>query len=166
MSGINTGIKGATFYKDNKRILDNVEITVPEVEFTTIEVEGLGKIEVPNYASIEQLDLSLKYNGTSEKDVKFVTPGLNTLEFRFVDGFIGENGKTINKGCKLFAKGYPKTIPSLSVVKGEQSEKEVTYSVTRMQLMVAGKEIYLIDKLAGIVKIDGKDYTSAINKML
>ena len=42
----------------------------------------------------------------------------------------------------------------------------ITFAVTRMKLVVAGEEILLVDRLAHILKVNGKDYYKKFNKYL
>ena len=42
----------------------------------------------------------------------------------------------------------------------------MTYNVTRLQIYVNGREYLTVDRLAGILRVDGKDYMSKINSLL
>ena len=76
------------------------------------------------------------------------------------------NGVTKNVGAKAFIKGIPASIPGIGVEIGTASENECTYSVTRYQLVVDGVEMFLIDRLAGVLRIGGKDYASQLANLL
>ena len=76
------------------------------------------------------------------------------------------NGATKNVGCKAFMRGIPNKIPGIAVTVGEASENECTFALTRYQLIVDGVEMFLIDRLAGILRIAGKDYASDMANML
>ena len=43
---------------------------------------------------------------------------------------------------------------------------ELTYTANRVQIFVGGYEYLLVDRLSQILRIDGKDYMSDINKLL
>jgi phage tail tube protein FII len=61
-------------------------------------------------------------------------------------------------GCKAFIKGIPNKIPGIGITTGEASENECTIATTRYNLFVDGVEMFLIDRLAGIVRIAGKNF--------
>lgn len=161
-----TAVVGATLYKNNKKIADDVEFTTPEVAFTTVEVQGLGTIEVPIYSMTDNLQLEITQNGVDSNLVNYIEPGINKFEFRWVQNFVTPTGTQIYQGCKMFVNAMPISIPSLGVKKGENTERTHTFNLTRMQVYVSGKELCLIDKLSNIMKINGKDYISEINKLL
>ena len=60
----------------------------------------------------------------------------------------------------------PNKIPGVGLEVGATIEGEITFATTRYNLFVDGKEICLIDKLAGICRINGKDYAGEIGSML
>lgn len=161
-----TAVVGATMYKDNKKIEDDVEFTTPEVAFTTVEVQGLGTIEVPIYSMTDNLQLEVTKNGIDSNIVQHITPGINKFEFRWVQNFVTQSGTQSHKGCKMFVNAMPISIPGLGVKKGEATERTHTFNCTRMQIFVSGKELCLIDKLSNIMRVNGKDYTTDINKLL
>ena len=57
-------------------------------------------------------------------------------------------------------------MPEIGVVPGEATSSEVTIKVTRYQLFVDGKEVHLVDRLAGILKINGHNYSSGVKNLL
>jgi phage tail tube protein FII len=75
------------------------------------------------------------------------------------------NGITKNVGCKAFIKGIPNKIPGIGITIGEASENETTIATTRYNLFVDGQEVFLIDRLAGIVRVGGKNYAD-MNSLL
>ena len=90
----------------------------------------------------------------------------NTFEFRFVQNETKKSGEQVNKGCKAFIKGIAKGLPGGDLEIGSAFEGAVTLAVLRYQLYVDGKEVVLIDKLKGILKINGKDYAKSIKSLI
>lgn len=95
-----------------------------------------------------------------------ITPEPLAIELRFVQQVIDADGKAGNKGCKAFIKGIPTAIPGGSIKPGESISSAVPYVVTRYQLFVDGSELCLIDRLAGIVRINGIDYMKEVSSLL
>ena len=50
--------------------------------------------------------------------------------------------------------------------KSAAHRSENTYNVTRLQIYANGVEICCVDRLAQILRINGKDYMSQINNLL
>ncbi len=69
-------------------------------------------------------------------------------------------------GCKAFLRGMSTKIPGIGIEVASPSENETTIMVTRYALYVDGEELFLVDRLAGIVRIMGKDYAQDLSAML
>lgn len=54
----------------------------------------------------------------------------------------------------------------MGVEVGSATEAENAYNVTRLQIYANGVEICCVDRLAQILRINGKDYMSQINNLL
>ena len=62
--------------------------------------------------------------------------------------------------------GLTASIPGGSAEVGSAIESDHTLNLMRYRLVIDGKEVVLIDRTAGKVVINGKDYTSGVNAML
>lgn len=70
-------------------------------------------------------------------------------------------------GLQGFVRTFPPTaLPGIGAEIGSASENELTYTANRVQIFVGGYEYLLVDRLSQILRIDGKDYMSDINKLL
>ena len=98
-----------------------------------------------------------------ERDYGFTLPN---VEHRWVYLKINANGSTTNVGCKAYLHCLPKGIPEVEIAPGEITETEPTYTVTRYRLVHDGKELFVIDRLANKISINGKDYAVDIEAML
>ena len=131
-----------------------------------VDVEAMGTMSVPLWARLDNMELSVTKVGLDKGLRKLLRPTLKPLEVRFPQEVIDANGNTKIVACKAFIKGMNTTIPGIGITPGETSSNELTFMVTRYQLFADGKEVLLIDRLASIVRIDGKDYTSGLRSML
>ena len=91
---------------------------------------------------------------------------MKPLEIRWVYTAVKADGASKDVGCKAFIRGIPNKIPGIELKVGESSENEVTFMVSRYNLFVDGEEMILIDRLANIARIGGKDYAAEINSLL
>lgn len=70
-------------------------------------------------------------------------------------------------GLQGFCQNIPTDCdPGIGAEIGSASENELTYTANRVQIFVGGYEYLLVDRLSQILRIDGKDYMSDINKLL
>ena len=129
---------------------------------------ALGEMEVPLYGLVETMESTIKKVGADYGLAKICGMTNKTIEHRWVQQITkvdGGEGKAV--GCKAFLRGVPKVaVPSIEVETGSAIELEIPFSISRYQLFVDGKEIILVDKLAGICRINGTDYAEQVNSLL
>lgn len=155
-----------TVYCDGERVAKDVAITFPEVAPTMADLSAMGTMSVPVWQRFENMEAAITKIGIDLGLRALVKPDMKPLEARWVQTVTDANGISKNVGCKAFLKGIPTKIPGLSITPGEQSESEITLTVTRYALFVDGVEMFLIDRLAGIVRVGGTDYAGDIDSML
>lgn len=155
-----------TVYSDNKLVAKDVAFTLPAVTPMTAEVQAMGTMSVPIPQLIENMELAITKIGTDLGLTSMLSFEAFPIEIRWVQSVTDANGKTSHIGCKAFLRCMSNGIPEIGVTPGEASENELPYTVTRYQMMQDGKEAWLIDRLNGICRINGKDYMANINTML
>lgn len=163
---INGPVVADTVYCDNVLVARDVSATLPEVTPVTADVQAMGTLSLPIWQLIENMETAVTKIGVDMGLAALIKPDMKPLEFRWVQTVTDANGNTQNVGCKAFIKGIPNKIPGVSLAVGSASESEVTITTTRYSLIVGGNEVCLIDKLAGICKINGKDYAGDIGSLL
>lgn len=161
-------VNADTTYVEGQLVARNTTITLPEVTHVTAKVNAaLGEHELPLYGLVESMESTIKKIGADEGLAKMLMMEQRTFEHRWVQQVTKTDGASSTEGCKAFIRGVPKiAVPSLEVNSGDSIELDIPLSVTRYQLFVGGKEICLIDKLAGICRINGKDYAESVNNLL
>lgn len=155
-----------TTYVDGELIARNATVTLPEVAFTTAELKAGGTVEVPVGNHVDAMESTMTLGAADEGFAKACEPGSHEIEHRWVQDKMGVDGSVRQVGYKAFLRGYVKTIPGVSLETGEASENELTHGVTRYQLFEDGKELFLIDQLNDILRVNGTDFGSNISSML
>ena len=153
-------IVGVTVYVDNKLVARDTTITLPEVTPVTADLSAMGTFSMPIWQLIENMETAITKIGVDKGLRSIIKPDMKSLEFRWVQTVTDANGKTKNMGCKAFIKGIPNKIPGIGLTVGEASEGECTIATTRYNLFVNGEEMFLVDRLAGIIRIAGKNYAN------
>lgn len=155
-----------TVYSENQLVARDVAVTLPEVTPVTADVQAMGTLSLPIWQLLEHMETAITKVGVDKGLTTLIKPGMKPLEFRWVQTVTDANGNTKNVGCKAFIKGIPNKIPGIGLEIGSASESEVTIATTRYALFVDGAEMFLIDRLAGIVRIAGVDYAGDLDTML
>ena len=153
-------VVGTTAYSDGKLVARDTAITLPEVTPVTADLAAMGTFSMPIWQLIENMETGITKIGTDLGLREIIKPDMKPLEFRWAQTVTDANGVTKNVGCKAFIKGVPNKIPGIGVTVGETSENECTIATTRYNLFVDGEEMFLVDRLAGIVRIAGKNYAN------
>ena len=155
-----------TFYVNNALAARDVAMTLPAVTPQATDIRAMGTMSLPIWPLVENMELSITKVGVDTGFRSMLTPEPTQLEARWVQTVTDANGATKEVGCKAFMKGSLGGIPGLGLEPANPSENDTTYNLTRYQLMVDGQEAFLIDRLAGICRINGKDYAESMNSML
>lgn len=163
---IKGAILGTSVYRDGVLVARDVTVTLPDVAFATVEHKAMGTLELPMLGQLEAMEASVTKTGYDKGVVQLAEPTAMNLEFRFVQDVIKSDNTSKPEGCKVFMHGVPKTLPGGDLEQGSKTEQQITFAVSRYQLIVGGIEICLIDQLKGILRINGKDYQSSINSLL
>ena len=154
---------GTTVYSNNKLVARDTAITLPEVTPLTADLQAMGTFSLPIWQLLEHMEATITKIGVDMGLRELIKPDMNPLEFRWVQTVTDANGVTKNVGCKAFIKGIPNKIPGIGVTVGEASENECTIATTRYNLFVDGQEVFLIDRLSGIVRVSGRNFANLDN---
>lgn len=159
-------IVGTSVYVNNKIVARDCARTFPEVTPVLVDVPATGTISLPCWQLIENMESAVTKIGIDLGLRALVTPDPMTLETRWVQTVTDANSVTKTVGCKSFERVIPVVLPGLALTVGEQSENEIRGTTVRYQVFVDGVEMWCIDKIAGIVRIAGKDYAAGVNSLL
>lgn len=140
--------------------------TLPSITFQTSEFNAMGKMALPLAGMIEQMELSITKAGFDLGMVNLMTPGSKSIELRWVGDTLKADGSSKKVAYKAFFVATPLGIPGIGLTPGEVGDNELTFAVTRYRLIRDGVEVLLIDRLAGIFKVNGKDHAAALTNSL
>lgn len=155
-----------TTYCENELVARDVAISLPEVVPMTADLNMMGTFSMPIWQLLEHMESSITKIGVDKGLRAMLKPEMKHFEHRWVQTVTDENGVTKNVGCKAFLRGIPNKLPGVNLEVGSATEAPCTIALVRYSLYVDGEEMFLIDRLAGIVRIAGKDYTGNIESML
>lgn len=161
-------INGTTCYVDGELKARNTTITLPEVTHVVATIQSaLGEMELPLLGLVDAMEATIQKIGVDNGLGSMLRIEQQTFEFRWAQQVSKTDGTNTVEGCKAFIRGIPKVaIPEIEVTPGESVELNLPLSVSRYQLFVGGAEICLIDKLAGMCRLNGIDYASLLDNLL
>ena len=170
MAGLYTPVTGAvtgtTAYFKGKLVARDAAITLPEVLPKTVTLSMMGDMEVPIWQLIQNMQATITKVGIDVLSQTMIGPDLTPIEFRWVQMVQKLDGTMEEVGCKAFMNGLTTKIPGFGVEVGSASENDHTINLMRYRLVIGGSETVLVDRTAGKVVINGKDYTAKTNSML
>ena len=160
-------INADTAYCEGELVARNVTLTLPEVTHVLGTVNtALGEAEIPLFGLVESMEATIQKIGVDRGLARVCALKNKEIEFRWAQQVTTSSGALKTEGCKAFLRFIPKSIPSIEVIPGESVELEIPGVVMRYRLVVDGREILLVDKIAGICNINGIDYAKSVNNLL
>lgn len=163
---IPSGVIASTVYDEGKLVGRNLTCTLPELTMLTAELKAGGTVEAPITGQVEAMEATITSAAADADMAALNSPKAHTVEVRWVQDVMSNDGTMRQVGFKAFLRANAKTIPGASVEVGSVPENEATLGVTRYQLFADGEEVLLIDQLNGIFKVNGTDYAAQIEALL
>lgn len=155
-----------TVYADKTLVAKDVAFTLPGLSFLTADVQAMGNMTVPLIGLLENMETTITKIGLDQGLRRLNRLEKQNLEFRWVQNVVKSDGTQTVEGCKAFVRTMPSASPDVDVEVGSAPEGEITYNTTRIQIYANGVEYMCVDRLAGILRVNGKDYMSKIQSLL
>lgn len=155
-----------TLYDGTTLVARDVSFTIPEIVMKTTEMSAMGTMNVPMVGLFEDMELEITKIGVDTGWTSLSKLNRHSFEFRVVQTNVKQNGSTAPEGIKIFVNTLPKNIPSISVNPGDKIEGSFKYTVTKLEIVINGKQTLFIDRFNNICKIDGTDYSSKTESLL
>jgi len=155
-----------TAYVDGQLVAKDVTATLPPVTPKTADYKAMGTMTLPMLGQIDSMELTITKIGIDLGLARLARFKRMDIELRWVQDAMQSDGSVKPEGCKAFLRAIAKGIPGIGLETGNPSENELTHEVTRYQLYVGGAELWLIDRLAQIMRIAGTDYYRDISSLL
>lgn len=155
-----------TVYDGGQLVAKDTAFTLPGIELLTADVQAMGNMSVPLIGLIENMELAITKIGMDKGLGRMNRLEKHNFEFRWVQNVVKSDGSETVEGCKAFVRTMPGASPEIAPEVGSAQEGENTYNVTRMQIYIGSYEYCCVDRLNQILRIDGKDYMTAIRNLL
>lgn len=162
-------VEGHRLY-DNGRVCEDVlKFSPPTISHPTSTISASGMImdvDVPDNARLEACEISVAHN--NGVNCKYLaSPGKHVIEARTVrQRYNVKIGDFEHESVKFRATCVHKSTEKGAIEMGNPYGSTEKYSVLRYEEEVNGEITTLIDAMSNILKINGKDYASAVENLL
>lgn len=151
------------------KVEDITKIGLPTIEHPTSEVKAAGMVmdvDIPNMYHYNAMEFELSHNNGTNCHL-LAAPGVHSVEARVArDIYNGQQGVTDLEVMKVRIKGAHKSTEKGDIETGNPYGSTEKYSVLRYEEEINGEIVTLIDSMAGIIRINGVDYSSKLKSLL
>lgn len=157
-------------YVDSTRYLGHANVELPEVTFSTVEINGAGiagKSDVPVLGFTEDLELKISWRTLTTRPLEFLKPKSQKLSIRGVSQcYDSSKGEVGNVAIRVDAIGRVKSTSLGKFEPANQTETETVLLLDYLKISIDGAEKLEIDKYNFKYAVDGVDYLSAVRNAL
>lgn len=155
---------------DNQRVCEDItSITLPTIKHPTTSISAAGMamdVDMPNTTHLEAMEISIAHN--NGVNCKYLAnPGKHLIEARVArQKYTVAAGEIDLESVKYRITCVHKETDKGSVETGNPLGSTEKYSVLRYEEEINGEITTQIDAMAGIIKYNGTEYTSAVESLL
>lgn len=149
----------------NETIAEDVTLSLPNGALQTVDFDALGTLTVP-IPRTDNLEATINTVGLDKGLFKLLGPESHQYEFRMAQNVVKRDGSQKTIGIKAFITGSSPSLLGGDTEVGSISNGSISINATRYRLVIDGEEVMLIDKLKGILKVNGKDYAEDIRRLV
>lgn len=168
---IPVGVNAARVYTDgHNEQIGVAEVSLPEVKYTTIDLEGYdiaGKYEEPVIGHTDQLDVGIKFTSLNRTINYLNDQKVHTIQLRASHQNVNSaTGEEQLVGIKVDIRGKVKEFKPGAVKVGDKTDAEITFTCQTYKVYMDGVEIVNIDKFNRISSVGGIDAMEAIRNLI
>ena len=156
-------------FDNGRKVEDVTQITLPTIEHPTTEVKSSGMVmdvEMPNIYHYNSMEFSVAHNN-GNNCAHLADPDAHTIEARIArQNYNVALGKIDLELVKIRVTGVHKSTEKGNIETDNPYGSTDKYSVLRYEEEIGGEVTTLIDSMAGIIRINGVDYSSRLSSVL
>ncbi|MDD3012617.1 MAG: phage major tail tube protein [Candidatus Gastranaerophilales bacterium] len=154
-------LTNANIYMDGNNLLGRAEeIQLPQIKHKMADHKALGMVgSAEFFAGIDKLESKIKWNSLYTEVLKKAANPFVAVQIQARASLETYNsmGKLAEVPAVAYLSGTFKEFPLGNLKPGDNAEYETTMSVNYAKLIVDGEEIFEIDVLENIYKVEGVD---------
>ena len=157
-------------YAAGNRFLGNGEVSLPELEFMSVDMSGAGlagKFSAPIKGFVDSAELEITWH-TINDDLNFFTvpSAKDLILYSAMENYDSSSGNLKAEQVKISIRGFNKKTALGSLKPAEQTETKTTLEIIYMNVSVAGKVIVEFDKINYKYIVNGTDYLADVRTAL
>mgnify|MGYP003600067545 CR=1 FL=1 len=165
------GVNAANVYIDGgKQHIGVAEVDLPEVKYTTIDLEGYdiaGKYEEPIVGHTDQLDATIKFTSLNRSIDYINDQKVHNIQLRASHQNVNKaTGEAQLVGLKIDLRGKVKEFKPGTVKTGDKTDAEITFTCQVYKVHMDGVEMINIDKFNRISSVNGIDAMAVIRNLI
>ena len=155
---------------DNGRVVEDItSVSIPTVEHPTTTVSSAGMamdVDVPNMAHLNAMEVGISHN--NGVNCRYLAdPGKHSIEVRIArQRYNVAQGENEYESVKFRFILLRKSTEKGTIENNNPYGSTEKYSVLRCEEEIAGEIVTIVDAMSGIIKFNGRDYTSPIEALL
>lgn len=157
-------------YLGNSRLIGTGEVTLPSIAAQTTEVSGAGiggNLEIPVLGHFDSMVVGIAFRTQEIDAAELMRPVSHDLVFRASQQvYDGAGGNIKTEPVVVYARCMPKSQDLGKLKAGEAIDGKVELEVSRLRVVKDGRELMEIDKLNGIYRVLGTDYSASVRSDL
>jgi phage tail tube protein FII len=168
-SKVFNNIAGLRVLLDGQELEDVIKVTLPDIEHTTTDISSAGMVadvKMPDMTHFAAMEVQVQHNNGRNCNL-LAAPGKHTLEVRTARQVYDIAKADISH----VPDRYRMIVTPTKASKGDIEKSNPygttnTLSVLRYEEVLNSKTVTLIDAMAGVVSVNGKEYSSEIDNLL
>ena len=161
---------------EGSRILDGgivcedvKSVTLPTISHPTSNISSGGMaadVDMPNTTHVEAMEFAVAHNN-GKNCVMLTRPGKHELEVRGVRQVYNvAKGEMEHESVKFRVTGVFKSCEKGTMETNNPLGSTNKYSILRYEEIVAGETVTLVDAMAGIITVNGVNFTDEVENLL
>lgn len=155
---------------DGGNIVEDVtKVGLPTIKHSTTTIDAAGMamaVDMPDATHIEAMDFTVTHNNGVNCEL-LSAPGKHTIEFRTArQRYDVPDGEIVFESVKYRVTGVHAETQKGDIETGSPFGSTDKYSLLRYEEEKNGVVTTILDAMAGVIKYNGVDYTSAVTNLL
>lgn len=160
----------ALFMEGSNQEFATGDITLPSLTPTTDNLSGpgvLGVIDLPSLGHYDSLVIGITWRTIDQDAFRLVGSDLKALEIRGVFREFNNEKTVVGKQViKIVVRGFSKGIDLGTLSPNAASDTTTSIEATYLKIFINGENVFELDKLNSICRINGVDHYEDIRKDL
>ena len=156
-------------FDNGQKVEDITTIGLPTLEHPTTDVKSAGMVmdvQVPNIYHYNAMELEVSHNNGNNCS-KLSDPGMHSIEARIArQNYNVTLGQVDLQVVKVRVVGIHKSTEKGDIETDNPYGSTEKYSILRYEEEIDGEVTTMIDSMAGIIRVNGREYGSELASLL